>query len=659
MRCYNCMKEFEDGYDICPFCGYDRTEEPDPMYLKPGTLLHERYRAGLVAGTGGFGIIYKAWDEKLQTMAAVKEYFSFRVAKRDGKEIRALEEQSFEKSLEQFLEEARRLSRLSTSRYIVDVYDFFRENGTAYIVMEYLEGLTLSSFLKENGEKISLEFAEEIFLSVANAVELLHREHMIHRDISPDNIFLLPDGRVKLIDFGSAVEQEEQRELALTPGYAPPEQYLEHGRLGPWTDLYGMGASMYRALTGIVPEEALQRGYRDTLRSPAEWVKDLPEQVDTLIMRSMEPDIADRISDAGQFRRVLEGTERLRPWRAEKKRKRRRRNAVFAGMVLCLLLTAGGMSLSVFGRRMLHPQKKKLTVWVCSREGQEKAVEAYYREVCAHGFQVEHPDVELVITGISGSQYEEVLSRALELGVAPEIFESTALNGMVLKKAAELDAFAQRQSEKRTCFFLDRYRRYIPEGKRLPVGFSMPVGFVLQGPGDVDPMETTSVGSSGTHAENQWEAAERGTEDSAGKPHLAIVPEAWVKEGERAVAEQFLAGAYGSVAMEFVDFPVLLTELSENLPEDGLPGGIRPVCIQGAEPEFTTTFSLNQAAAQEELALSFLDWLLSEQEQRMLHAGGTGVPEMNACSVAVKANDAYQGLKKQMYSVVEAEMQDE
>lgn len=659
MRCYNCMKEFEDGYDICPFCGYDRREEPDPMYLKPGTLLNGRYRAGLVVGNGGFGIIYRAWDEKLMTMAAVKEYFPFRVARREGKEIHALEEKSFERSLKQFLEEARRLSRLSASRYIVDVYDFFRENGTAYIVMEYLEGLTLSSFLKENGGKIPLEFTEEIFVSVANAVELLHREHMIHRDISPDNIFLLPDGRVKLIDFGSTVEQEEQRELALTPGYAPPEQYLERGRLGPWSDLYGMGASMYRALTGIVPEEALQRGYRDTLRPPGEWVKDLPEQVDTLIMRSMEPDIADRISDAGKFRRVLEGKERLLPLRAEKRRKRRRRNAVFAGTVLCLLLTAGGMAFSLFGGRMLHPQKKMLTVWVRAGEGQEKDVEAYYRKVCEHGFLMEHPDVELVITGISGSRYEEVLSRALELGVAPEIFESTALDGMVLQKAAELDAFAQQQSEKRTCFFLDRYRRYVPEGKRLPVGFSMPVGLVHEETGGADPSEAGDGGSSGSDMETQKGAAGRTVEDSTGKPEVATVPEAWVKDGEQRVAGQFLAGAYGSVAMEFVDFPLLLTELSENLPEDGLPGSIVPVCIQGAEPEFTTTFSLNQAAAQEELALSFLGWLLSEQEQRMLHAGGTGVPERNACSVTVKANDTYQGLKKQMYAVIEAEMQDE
>lgn len=287
-RCLGCMEVYESFDSVCPHCGYMNGSPPDEMYhLHPGTALAGRYLLGKVLGFGGFGITYIGWDQVLMRKVAVKEYLPGECSTRipgdekvtvfDGEKGK-----QFYKGIETFLDEARKLMQFQNLDGIVKVYDCFEENATAYIVMECLEGETLTKRLGKN-EKLPIEETLNMVMPIISALKEIHKTGLIHRDIAPDNIFLLKDGEVKLLDFGSAryiaLAQSKSLSVIIKPGYAPPEQYQTHGNQGPWTDVYSLAATMYRMLTGIVPEDAMERLADDTLLPPSKLgVKILKDQ---------------------------------------------------------------------------------------------------------------------------------------------------------------------------------------------------------------------------------------------------------------------------------------------------------------------------------------------------------------------------------------------
>ena len=167
------------------------------------------------------------------------------------------------------------MAKFSQHPHIVNVYDFFEENNTAYIVMEYLEGVSLKNYLKSVGGKLSIADTLQIIDPVMDALKAIHKEGIVHRDISPDNIFILPDGRIKVIDFGAARlsmgDKEQTLSVVLKPGYAPPEQYRSKSKQGPFTDIYALGATMYRMVTGEVPEESVDRLIKDEIKLRESW----------------------------------------------------------------------------------------------------------------------------------------------------------------------------------------------------------------------------------------------------------------------------------------------------------------------------------------------------------------------------------------------------
>ena len=272
--CFGCMKEKETPGQRCPYCGFDLNEymqKCSARALRPGTILNGQYLVGKVLGEGGFGITYLAYDLNLRLPVAIKEYFPVGLAVRDISEkktdrISAFsgEKQTFyEKGLESFTEEARSLIRFRRDDGIVQVNTFFYENGTAYMVMEYIRGKSLKQYLQEKNAPLSERETMEIMRPVLEELEKVHETGIIHRDISPDNIMLGEDGNVYLIDFGAArmITGAETRslEVVLKPGYTPFEQYHSRGKMGPWTDVYAVCATMYRMLSGKVPQEALSR----------------------------------------------------------------------------------------------------------------------------------------------------------------------------------------------------------------------------------------------------------------------------------------------------------------------------------------------------------------------------------------------------------------
>ncbi|MBK1646911.1 hypothetical protein CKO25_20245 [Thiocapsa imhoffii] len=264
----------------CPHCGWQPNVDNPPPALALGTLLDGRYRIGRVLGHGGFGITYLAWDENLQLRLAIKEYLPRDCASRapDGVSLAIYSGQAGEQfayGLDRFLEEARALARFDQHPGIVTVKSFFRAHGTGYCVMDYVEGLTLKQYLeRQPGGRIPVEQAWRLLQPVMDALRAVHKEGLLHRDLSPDNIYITREGRVKLLDFGAArfAAGEHSRSLSiiLKPGYAPEEQYRTRGKQGPWTDVYGLAATLYRAITGTVPPEALDRLDEDELVAPSQ-----------------------------------------------------------------------------------------------------------------------------------------------------------------------------------------------------------------------------------------------------------------------------------------------------------------------------------------------------------------------------------------------------
>ena len=244
-RCFNCMNTYAEEYEVCPHCGYVHSAQPkEAFHLYPGTVLHKRYVVGATVGIGGFGITYRAWDQALDKQVAVKEYFPNGVVNRvpGNPEVIVFSEEAtgeFQKGRVRFLAEAENMARFNAHPNIVDVYDFFEENHTAYIVMEFLDGLSFKQYLSLYDGVIPWQKAVEIVNPVLKALKEIHKKKIVHRDISPDNIYILPlDSQlehfvVKVIDFGAARlsdgEEEKTLSIILKPGFAPPEQYEKNG----------------------------------------------------------------------------------------------------------------------------------------------------------------------------------------------------------------------------------------------------------------------------------------------------------------------------------------------------------------------------------------------------------------------------------------------
>lgn len=284
--------------------------QTEPHHLRMGTRLNNRYLIQGVLGEGGFGITYVGMDEVLCQKIAVKEFFPRGAITRNNQKtnevvsVYGTKAVNFHRGEEKFLQEARTLAQFNNVAGVVRVQDFFRENGTAYIVMEYLEGITLKQYLQTYGP-ISVEEMQNIFAPILEALDKIHQNGVIHRDISPDNIMCLPEGEAKLMDFGAARDytdySEEGLSVILKMGFAPIEQYDSHGKQGPWTDIYALGATMYQCLTGRKPDDATKRSLEDTLVSPSMLGVHIAPPVEYAIMRALQIRPADRYRNLGEF----------------------------------------------------------------------------------------------------------------------------------------------------------------------------------------------------------------------------------------------------------------------------------------------------------------------------------------------------------------------
>lgn len=312
--CMGCMEE-RGAASVCPHCGFDESSPPaSVLYLAPRTLLHGQYLIGRVLGHGGFGITYLAWDQNLARKLAVKEYLPGGVASRASGNPSVVPysghlKQDFEFGLEKFLEEGRVLARFQNHPGIVAVLNFFRENGTAYLVMEYLDGVTLDQFLTRKGGAIPYETALRIMMPVMDALREVHKAGILHRDISPDNVYICAAGPVKVLDFGAAryafSQHSRNLSIILKEGYAPEEQYRTKGNQSTWTDVYAVAATMYRAITGKTPQAALDRMHTDELEPPSKLGVEISPIAETALLRALAVHMSDRFATMEDFQAAL------------------------------------------------------------------------------------------------------------------------------------------------------------------------------------------------------------------------------------------------------------------------------------------------------------------------------------------------------------------
>ncbi len=364
-RCMGCMAEMMEEERICQRCGYKKgTDVKEAYYLLPGKIVGKKYMVGKVLGYGGFGVTYIGWDMTLQRKLAIKEYLPSDFATRSyGTELLTVfsgeATVQFQAGLNSFISEAKRLAKFNRIPEIVDIYDCFMENDTGYIIMEFLEGVTVKELLAKQ-KRMPVDEARKIAMPVLKGLAEVHKEGIIHRDIAPDNIFITKKGEVKLLDFGAAryatAVQSRSLSVILKPGYAPEEQYRSRGEQGPWTDVYAMGATLYRMITGVRPEESIERMAQDNVKTPSELGIAIDANLENALMNSINVKKEYRIQNASDFYDALASKDEVERIIEKKKIEESMKLPIWmkwAGIAvgalacLCLILLAtGNLSLS-------------------------------------------------------------------------------------------------------------------------------------------------------------------------------------------------------------------------------------------------------------------------------------------------------------------------
>lgn len=323
--CPNCFELCSPQETHCKVCGYSLNVTPDEGTLSVGDDLHGNYTVGRVLGTGGFGITYLCMDRRYSRICAIKEYFPGEWVKRMPQSKRVVladskYRENYRHGMDVFLNEAKILYGLRDNNVVVNVSDFFQENQTAYLVMEYIEGESLAQHIQRLQKPLSYEEANRMIFQIASALTSIHQKGLLHRDISPDNIMLTKDGRMKLIDFGATrqyiANETVNMSVLIKPGFAPLEQYSRTGNQGPWSDVYALAATYYYVLCGKKPLTATERCTGMTMKSLHDRQSTVPQSVSNVINTCLDMDYKKRPKDMYQFlemfRNALAASNELR-----------------------------------------------------------------------------------------------------------------------------------------------------------------------------------------------------------------------------------------------------------------------------------------------------------------------------------------------------------
>lgn len=501
--CMNCFS-VKGQYEVCPFCGYAEGTPPEqPHYLTPGTILANHFIVGTAIGFGGFGITYKCFDTTLGVVVAVKEFYPVGLVNRAPGEsqvglLSGDKQQQYRAQLKRFLMEAQSIAQFGKAKDIVNVYDFFEANNTAYIIMEYVDGVLLKDYLDRQG-RMEPDVAMNIITPVIEAVKKIHAKGIIHRDISPDNIFISGEDAIKVFDFGAAQLNDSSEGMAgekvIKVGYSAPEQYRDKSRQDFYTDIYSVGAILYQMVTGIKPMESTEREFKDTLKSPAELGVELEPNVDRAIMEAMAVRPELRFQSIQQFDDALHSKRIAEYPNVKLKKRKRRRNWIIS--LSATLVLAVGVSIALVNTifkpesRLFDTTLKKdtITIWVDDADekelldsvaennfvpGKEEDMKGTSERVMAMLENNKNITVNVVdITeGNENATMEAKLQEAKQNGTMPDMFFSDHVKDLSAYHLASYQDNVYAELDPDQYLYMTAYEKYFPDMKEMPTGIN-------------------------------------------------------------------------------------------------------------------------------------------------------------------------------------------
>lgn len=495
--CLNCFR-LKGQSRICPNCGFaEGTDPAQPYYLAPGTILGKHFIVGTVIGVGNYGITYRCYDTTLGVVVAVKEFFPTGFVSRAAGEKRVWlltqnQGHRYRDKVQRFLMEARSIARFGKAKDIVNVYDFFEENNTAYIIMEYVDDLLLQDYLEQNG-RLDAETACKITGSIVEAVKKLHAKGIIHRDVSPDNIFIAADYSIKLFDFGSAHLEDSQtiEEKVIKPGYTAPEQYSDvEGNQGFYTDIYSIGAILYHMLTGLLPQDGWERHRHDTLQSPLTLGIRIDPSLDRLVMEAMAVQTELRIQNVNQFSDALHGRRRAEYPQEKIERQRRTRGWIAAVSVLLFIALGVGGTLvynTVHGAKNVmfdtRVTEDTLTVWVDTPGmlGTLQEIASEMQEVSESDSKVirrmkeENQNIQYEIINIAenGKTMEQALQETKGSDTFPDVFVTDRVSNLNKYALVSYQDNVAASVEQETHIYLSQYEEKYQSQTEMPTSFDV------------------------------------------------------------------------------------------------------------------------------------------------------------------------------------------
>lgn len=520
--CMNCFS-VKGPYEVCRYCGYVEGTPPEqPHYLRPGTVLKGHFIVGTAIGVGGFGITYKCYDATLGVIVAIKEFFPVGLVNRSPGEMKVgllsgEKEKQYKNQIKRFLMEAQSIAQFGKANDIVNVFDYFEENNTAYIVMEYIDGVLLKDYLEKQGA-LSPDIAMTIIEPVVEALKKIHASGIIHRDISPDNIFIAGEDSVKVFDFGAAILNDEsgakEGEKVIKVGYSAPEQYRDSAGQGYFTDIYSIGAILYQMITGQKPIESTEREYKDELKSPLELGFDIEPNLDRAIMEALAVQPALRFQGIQQFDDAING-KRKAEYPKVKLRIRKRKRIMVACMSL-LALAAIGVGGLFFNNKIKHSDKlynenakiekaTDIVVWVDNdkmKDTVEKTVSRANMKVksavkstkTSDGGQftkeqkAENPKITVEVKNISdkNSGYKDIDAalKAAKDGKEkyPDMIQTDDITDITSgeKKMVSLKDNVYAMLNLRDYSYMSAYSKYYPDMKQMPTSFDIVLMYALK-----------------------------------------------------------------------------------------------------------------------------------------------------------------------------------
>lgn len=520
--CMNCFS-VKGPYEVCRYCGYVEGTPPEqPHYLRPGTVLKGHFIVGTAIGVGGFGITYKCYDATLGVIVAIKEFFPVGLVNRSPGEMKVgllsgEKEKQYKNQIKRFLMEAQSIAQFGKANDIVNVFDYFEENNTAYIVMEYIDGVLLKDYLEKQGA-LSPDIAMTIIEPVVEALKKIHASGIIHRDISPDNIFIAGEDSVKVFDFGAAILNDEsgvkEGEKVIKVGYSAPEQYRDSAGQGYFTDIYSIGAILYQMITGQKPIESTEREYKDELKSPLELGFDIEPNLDRAIMEALAVQPALRFQGIQQFDDAING-KRKAEYPKVKLRIRKRKRIMVACMSL-LALAAIGVGGLFFNNKIKHSDKlynenakiekaTDIVVWVDNdkmKDTVEKTVSRANMKVksavkstkTSDGGQftkeqkAENPKITVEVKNISdkNSGYKDMDAalKAAKDGKEkyPDMIQTDDITDITSgeKKMVSLKDNVYAMLNLRDYSYMSAYSKYYPDMKQMPISFDIVLMYALK-----------------------------------------------------------------------------------------------------------------------------------------------------------------------------------